>query len=393
MDKTKNSWILIIIILFFVLPVGAIKTQNIMNDKQILAGNKLTANNMNIKTHSNMNYTGKFSVTNAKNYVITSNPKNGKLTMDKHGKFIYIPNKNFIGTDTFKYKANNGNGNSNIATVTITVYNNPPVVNNNSKVNTSSHTPYNGKLNGIDKDGDVLTYKIINGPKNGTLKLIKNGSFSYISNHGFRGTDRFTYKSNDGINDSNIGTLTVTTTNSPPISNNINVNSQMDKFYTGKLNTTDIDDDPLNCSIVSFPRNGKLKLENDRTYKYMPNKGFIGIDNFTYKSNDGFADSNIATVTLVIISTPFANDMTIVTTLNTPVNDKINAKDRYNKLLRYNITSGPFYGNIILNNDGTYIYTPNQNFQGIDQFYYKANNGFYDSNIGTVTIIILNYPE
>ncbi len=393
MDGNNNFLMMMAIILVFMLPVGAIKTHEILEDNQILTTNKFVPTNLSIKIHSNMNYTDKLSVKNAKNYLITSKPKKGKLTMDKNGKFNYIPNKNFMGTDTFNYRVTDGNGNSNIATVTITVYNNAPIVNNKIKVNTSSYTQYNGKLNSIDKDGDVLTYKIIIGPENGTLKMNKNGSFTYMPNNGFRGTDCFTYKSNDGINDSNIGTLTVITTNSPPLANNVDINSQVDKSNNGKFISTDIDNDSLKFSIMSLPKNGKIKLDKNGTYRYMPNKGFSGTDSFTYKSNDGFDDSNIGTVTLLIKSPPFANDVNIATTLNIPINGELFAKSGYNTELTYKIISEPLHGNITLNNDGNYVYTPNQNFQGTDQFTYKANNGFYDSNIGTVTIIIINYPK
>jgi hypothetical protein len=391
--KLKNFWIVTVIVLVFVLPVGAIKTNDIIYDRPILTANKFVSTDMNIKLHSNMNYTGKLNVHNANKYLIASDPKKGKLTLGKNGKFTYIPNKNFVGIDSFKYKANNGNNKTNTATVTITVYNNAPVVNNNIKVNTTSYTSYHGKLNSIDKDGDFLTYKIIIGPRDGTLKLIKNGSFTYIPNDGFKGTDSFTYKSNDGINDSNIGTLTVITTNSPPLANNIDIDSQIDKSYTGKFNTTDIDNDPLKSIIISSPRNGTIKLNKDGTYTYMLNKGFIGADSFTYRSNDGFVDSNIATVKIIINSPPFANDITIITILNTPINGKLYAKDRSGGLLTYSITSEPSNGTVTLNNDGTYIYTPNQNFQGIDHFNYKVNNGCSDSNNGTTTIIIIHYPE
>ena len=61
-------------------------------------------------------------------------PANGSLVLNPNGSFTYTPNKNFYGTDTFTYQANDGkwsglvNGvnpplspDSAIATVTITV--------------------------------------------------------------------------------------------------------------------------------------------------------------------------------------------------------------------------------------------------------------------------------
>ena len=41
-----------------------------------------------------------------------------------------------------------------------------------------------------------------------------------------------------------------------------------------------------------------------------------------------------------------------------------------------------------LNADGSFSYTPNSNFNGIDSFTYKANDGTSDSNVATVTITV-----
>jgi hypothetical protein len=58
-------------------------------------------------------------------------PANGELTLNADGSFTYMPRRNWDGTDTFKYKADNGTWSrdpsvtmsdiSNEATVTIVV--------------------------------------------------------------------------------------------------------------------------------------------------------------------------------------------------------------------------------------------------------------------------------
>ena len=52
---------------------------------------------------------------------VVTNVSNGTLTLNADGTFVYTPNPNFFGTDTFTYQANDGTNNSNVATVTITV--------------------------------------------------------------------------------------------------------------------------------------------------------------------------------------------------------------------------------------------------------------------------------
>jgi len=55
-------------------------------------------------------------------YNVTENTKNGTLALLQE-KATYIPDSNFIGTDSFSYKVNDGEFDSNIATVSITVNN------------------------------------------------------------------------------------------------------------------------------------------------------------------------------------------------------------------------------------------------------------------------------
>jgi VCBS repeat-containing protein len=55
------------------------------------------------------------------NAVLVSEPSHGTLTLNGNGSFSYTPAGNFIGSDSFKYRANDGTLSSNPATVTISV--------------------------------------------------------------------------------------------------------------------------------------------------------------------------------------------------------------------------------------------------------------------------------
>jgi hypothetical protein len=63
-------------------------------------------------------------------------------------------------------------------------------------------------------------------------------------------------------------------------------------------NDSDADGDALTAVLVSGPSNGTLSLNSDGSFVYTPNSPGPGTDSFTYKANDGNADSNVATVTL-----------------------------------------------------------------------------------------------
>lgn len=75
--------------------------------------------------------------------------------------------------------------------------------------------------NDTDADGDLLTAVLVTGPANGALTPNADGSFVYVPNPNFNGTDSFTYKANDGIADSNIASVSITVhpVNKAPIAN------------------------------------------------------------------------------------------------------------------------------------------------------------------------------
>jgi hypothetical protein len=65
-------------------------------------------------------------------------------------------------------------------------------------------------------------------------------------------------------------------------------------------NDTDPDGDVLSAILVSSPAHGTLTVSTDGSFTYAPAANYAGTDNFTYKANDGQADSNIATVSIAI---------------------------------------------------------------------------------------------
>ncbi|GEM_PF-4669660 len=65
-------------------------------------------------------------------------------------------------------------------------------------------------------------------------------------------------------------------------------------------NDTDIDSSSLLAVLVSGPSNGTLTLNANGSFTYDPNANYNGADSFTYKANDGTANSNTATVTIAV---------------------------------------------------------------------------------------------
>ena len=65
-------------------------------------------------------------------------------------------------------------------------------------------------------------------------------------------------------------------------------------------NDTDDDGDALTAVLVDDVTDGLLALASDGSFTYQPDPNFNGEDSFTYRANDGQADSNLATVTITV---------------------------------------------------------------------------------------------
>jgi VCBS repeat-containing protein len=93
------------------------------------------------------------------------------------------------------------------------------------------------------------------------------------------------------------------TLNTAPIANNDSYNATEDTALniaaSGVLgNDTDGENNPLTATIVTNAANGSVTLNADGSFSYTPNADFNGSDSFTYKANDGTADSNTVTVSI-----------------------------------------------------------------------------------------------
>jgi VCBS repeat-containing protein len=134
--------------------------------------------------------------------VLDAGPDHGTLLLNTDGSFVYVPDADFFGSDTFSYHVVNGDGTSGeAATVTISVggTNDSPVALDESYEVSNDDTLGASLLDGVaDPDGDVLTVSLLSGPANGTLTIKPDGSFRYTPNAQFIGSDSFTYVITDG---------------------------------------------------------------------------------------------------------------------------------------------------------------------------------------------------
>ncbi|MDP3849082.1 MAG: Ig-like domain-containing protein [Luteolibacter sp.] len=250
-------------------------------------------------------------------------------------------------------------------------------------------------LSASDEEGDSLTYSIVASPSKGTL----GGSapnLTYTPNADASGTDSFSFRVNDGTVNSNTATVSITLTavaNEAPVAAAQTVSTLEDKALGIVLSASDKNGDPLSYSIVANPAKGSLS-GSAPNLTYTPKTDLNGSDSFTFRVNDGKANSNTATVTISITpvnDAPVALAQSISTAADKAVGIVLSASDADGNALTYSIVSSPARGTLG-GSAPNLTYTPNAGASGTDSLSFRANDGTVNSNTATVSITLTS-PE
>jgi VCBS repeat-containing protein len=341
--------------------------------------------------------------------VLVTDVANGVLTLNADGSFTYTPNALFAGTDTFTYQADDGLDLSNVATVTIDVTNAVPVANDDTAI-TDEDTPVNIDVlaNDTDADGDALTINSFDATSANGGTVSCGATCDYTPAADFNGTDTFTYDATDGIDVSNRATVTITVNavNDAPIAVDDTATTPFDTPVDIDVLANDIDVDGDVLTVNSFDAasvaGGTVSCDTAATTptpqcNYTPPAGFSGVDTFTYDATDGVEVSNRATVTVTVGAAvnnpPVAVDDAYSTDEDTILNVAApgvlaNDSDPDGDLITAVLQTMTANGNLALLADGSFTYTPDPDFNGVDSFTYVANDGQLDSNVATVTITV-----
>ena len=183
----------------------------------------------------------------------------------------------------------------------------PPPVNTvpvafDVSVKTNVDEPLDAALSGQDADGDALTYSITALPTMGTVEILDatTGAFRFTPLAAAFGPDLFRYRVNDG-NDNSAEAAVSIVVNRKPAAQDQSMRAATSLPATGTLVGTDQDADPLTFVIATQPVNGTVVLDaTTGSFTYNATANFEGMDSFAYQTNDGFANSTPATVTLSV---------------------------------------------------------------------------------------------
>jgi len=252
-----------------------------------------------------------------------------------------------------------------------------------------------------DLPANALTYSLVNAPAGASINP-STGAFTWTPTEAqgagsYNVTFRVTDNGSPALFADETVTLTVREVNKPPVAANAEVAGEEDRAVSFGLRASDADlpANTLGFSIVGNPSNGTLSGSGSNL-TYTPKANFNGSDSFTFKVNDGTADSPTATVSLKIApvnDAPTANDDSAATKENVPViiNVTANDSDIDGDTITISSVSEATGGTVEITGGGV-KFTPNQNFRGTAGFKYTINDGKGGTATGSVTVTV-NPPE
>ena len=172
----------------------------------------------------------------------------------------------------------------------------------------SLHVDAPGVLgNDTDADGDVLSAAVETFPEHGNVFMESDGSFSYLADAGYVGTETFTYRVTDpqGLDSTGVVTITATPTNHYPVAAADGATTSEDTTLSvpapGVLgNDSDVDHDPLTATLVGGPDHGSVTLNADGSFVYTPDANYSGGDSFDYTVSDGRGGTDDSWVSLTV---------------------------------------------------------------------------------------------
>jgi VCBS repeat-containing protein len=274
---------------------------------------------------------------------IGSGPSYGTLTYTEEGAraFTYVPNSDFVGTDSFTYYLNDDQS-SGWATVTIQV-GIPPEA-NDDHYTTALNSPLAIAAPGVldndnDPGGASLSAELITGASHGSLSLNADGSFLYTPSTTFHGVDSFTYRTSDGLL-TDEATVILAVSNQSPVavddsfSTPSGVTLVIDAPRGLLVNDLDPDGDSLTVTSVAglglaavgqsvATEHGIVSVLATGALSFIPVAGFSGMETIPITIGDGdmIAEGEF-TVSVGIVAT----DINLITPKNTPITSRLLAK-------------------------------------------------------------------
>ncbi|MGR4872430.1 Ig-like domain-containing protein, partial [Variovorax sp. LARHSF232] len=279
-----------------------------------------------------------------------------------------------------------------------------------------------GRIAASDADGDLVSFSAGTRPASGTLVVNADGSYSYTPASDFAGTDSFTLLADDGHG--GVTTIKVNVVvaqvNDAPVAKDVAFDIPEDVQITLDLlvNDSDVEDgkpviDSINgtaltggVQTIDVP-GGQVLVGIGGTLTFVPALNVNGTFTFDYTVRDSAGAVSGAKVTVSVgsaadsplpaappISVPgqtfdmATGEYTATAPEDAPLAGQVFAADPDSDPVSFSAGTRPANGTLVVNADGTYSYTPADNFAGTDIFTILADDGQGGVTPITVNVVV-----
>lgn len=336
---------------------------------------------------------------------LVAQPAHGTVTLAANGGFVYTPNANWFGSDSFTYKAKDAELYSNIATVTITVtpVNDAPVLAPIADATIPEMEAYTFTATATDVDSTNLTFSLVGAPAGAAINA-STGVFTWTPTEA-QGPQVYTFTvkvcddATPSLCDQQSVKLTVTEVNRAPEIEDIEdqeVTVGEELTFTAVASDPDLPANTLTFRLEEAPAGAAIDPTTGK-FTWTPVESQIGEHEFHVCVTDGqLNDCTLVKVTVlqghvntppVAVADTYVVDQDQVLTIAAP-GVLANDTDADNDTLTAILVSTTSNGTLTFKADGSFVYTPRAGYFGTDTFTYKANDGKADSNVVTVTITV-----
>jgi uncharacterized repeat protein (TIGR01451 family) len=241
----------------------------------------------------------------------------------------------------------------------------------------SEITTYNTPITSDVKPNDIYpvgsTFDNTTNPVNGELVFSTNGTYIYTPNMGFTGLDSFQYvvclaSPNQTLCDTAWVFITI-----GPNAIGDSYGTSFETSINEDVSSNDVYPVGSEFTEAEGPSNGMVTVNLDGTFTYTPDSGFTGIDTLSYSvclptPNGAVCDTAFVTIAVG----PNAVNDAVATPYNTPITADVKPNDTYPEGSTFDNTTNPENGGVVMSPNGSYIYTPDNGFVGIDSFQYQV---------------------
>ncbi|OED78814.1 polymer-forming cytoskeletal family protein [Vibrio cyclitrophicus ZF65] len=344
---------------------------------------------------------------------VTYDGGDGILTDNDNGTYTFAPNENFNGDVNFSFDVSDGTDtvSANID-VSVAAVDDAPVsgdlaysVDEDGSIRLSQEQLLS---QASDVEGDDLTASGLTVGGDATVTQNDDGSFTITPDENFNGDIDINFDISDGTNTVQASAdLTVNPVNDLPVPQDQQFSIAEDgtlQFTDSDLLTgaTDIEGDDLTVEGTSYEgTDGVLTDHGDGSYSFAPNENFNGEVNFSFDVSDG---TDTVSANIDVSVTP-ENDPPVAGSTSYTVNEDNSITISDAQLLATSsdiegdvsidsVTYSGSDGVLEINGNGTYTFSPNENFSGeiaLDVVV-TDEEGATDATTAGITVLEVNDP-